>query len=64
MEEITGRDRVGGMKPRQRRPRVSQRKVTPVFFKCYMSPFTPQLGFEPEWHISGFSLSKSPDEMR
>lgn len=35
-----------------------------VFLKCYMSLFSPLLGFEPEWHISGFSLSKSPDEMR
>lgn len=65
MEEKTGKEWVGGLKPRRRRPGVSQRKVTPVFFfKCCMRLLSPQLGFEPKWYISGFSLSKSPDKMR
>lgn len=40
MEEITRKEWVGGMKPRQRMPRVSQKKVTPVFLNCYMSLFS------------------------
>lgn len=45
--------------------RVSQRTATLVSLKSYMSLFSPRLGFEPEWPVSGIPLDETRrDEAR